>query len=101
MRWPPSWPRACGGAQRQAGRGRRAKPVLDALASPRTTIQRRRCASSARAWSRRRSSKLLQEAQVVVVEQPQVGDAVLEHRHPFDAQPEGEALDALGVVAVL
>src|SRR5579884_2711612 len=47
------------------------------------------------------SPELLQEADVVVVEQPQVGNAVLEHRDPLDPHPEGEALDPLGVVAVL
>ena len=45
--------------------------------------------------------ELLQEADVVVVEQPQVGDAVLEHRDPLDPHPEREPLHALGVVAVL
>ena len=44
--------------------------------------------------------ELPQEPQVVVVEQPQVGDAVLEEGDPLDAHPEREALDPLGVVAV-
>src|SRR5665647_549429 len=43
-------------------------------------------------------SELPQEADVVVVEQAQVGDAVLEHRHALDAQAEGEAAVLLGVV---
>src|SRR5665648_536940 len=43
-------------------------------------------------------SELPQEADVVVVEQAQVGDAVLEHRHALDAHAEGEAADLLGVV---
>src|SRR5690349_7396225 len=45
-------------------------------------------------WS---SSELLQEAQVVLEEQPQVRDAVLEHLDPLGAHPEGEALVALRV----
>src|SRR3954454_7954227 len=47
------------------------------------------------------SPELLQEAQVVLVEHPQVGDAVLEEGDPLDPHAEGEALHALGVVAVL
>src|SRR5665647_3358281 len=39
-----------------------------------------------------------QEADVVVVEQAQVGDAVLEHRHALHTHAEGEAGDLLGVV---
>src|SRR3954454_12415784 len=49
----------------------------------------------------RRSSELLRDPQVVVVEQPQVGHAVLERGDALDAHPPGEALVALGVVAVL
>ena len=45
------------------------------------------------------SSELLQEAQVVLEVQAQVGDAVLEHRDPLDAEAQGEALHLLGVVA--
>ena len=44
----------------------------------------------------RASAELLQEADVVLVEQPQVGDAVLEHRDPLDPHPEREALDRSG-----
>ena len=47
------------------------------------------------------SSELLQHPHVVLEELAQVGDAVLEHRDPLDPHPEGEALDPLGVVAVL
>src|SRR5687768_5106489 len=49
----------------------------------------------------RASAELLQEAKVVLVEETDVVDVVLEHRDPLDAHAEGEALDALGVVAVL
>ncbi len=45
------------------------------------------------------ASELLQEAQVVLVVQPQVGDAVLEHRDPLDAETPREPLDPLGVIA--
>ena len=45
--------------------------------------------------------ELLQEADVVLEEHPQVGDPVLEHRDPLDAHAEGEALHRLGVVAAL
>jgi hypothetical protein len=45
--------------------------------------------------------ELLEEADVVVEVEPQVGDAVAEHRDPLDPHPEGEAGDAIGVVAVL
>src|SRR2546421_7320960 len=44
--------------------------------------------------------ELLQHPDVVVVQKPQVGDAVLEHRDPLDAHPEREPLDPLRVVAV-
>src|SRR4029078_3191653 len=52
-------------------------------------------------WTKRRgpSSELFQHPHVVVEEHPQVGDAVLEHGDPLDAHPEGEAVDALGLVA--
>src|SRR3954447_11881604 len=53
---------------------------------------------SSRWWS---SSELVQEPDVVLVEHPQVGHAVLEERDPLDPHAEREALDALGVVAVL
>src|SRR5438270_1160405 len=56
---------------------------------------RRRSAST-----RRPASELLQEAHVVLEEQAQVGNAVLEHGDALDPHPEGEALDALGVVAL-
>src|SRR5579875_1367023 len=49
----------------------------------------------------RMASELLQEANVVVVEQAQVGDAVLEHGDALDAHAEGEALHPVGVVAVV
>ena len=45
--------------------------------------------------------ELLQHPHVVVEEAPQVGDAVPQHRDPLDPDAEGEALDPLGVVAVL
>src|SRR4051812_36630082 len=46
------------------------------------------------------SRELLQHPHVVVEEAPQVGDAVAQHRHPLHPDPEGEALDPFGVVAV-
>jgi len=45
------------------------------------------------------SSELAQEAQLVGVEEPDVVDAVLEHRHALDAETEREAGDRLGIVA--
>src|SRR3954466_7660415 len=47
------------------------------------------------------SPELLQEAQVVLVEHPQVRHAVLEEGDPLDPHAEREALDAVGVVPVL
>src|SRR5919206_1853313 len=52
-------------------------------------------------WRQRGSSELLQEAQVVVVQRPHVGQAVLELGDALDAHPPREALDLLGVVAVV
>ena len=46
-------------------------------------------------------TKLLQEAQVVLEEEPQVGHAVLEHRDPLDSHAERETLYPLGVVALV
>src|SRR4051795_3210089 len=45
------WPRARGGARDQAGQGRRAKPLVEPKASPRTPTRRRYRVSSARAGS--------------------------------------------------
>src|SRR6201995_4365123 len=47
------------------------------------------------------ASELLQEADVVVVEQPEVRDAVLEHRDPLYPHAECEPLLLLRVVAVV
>src|SRR5438132_201187 len=47
-RWLVLWPRARGGETDRGGRGRRAKPMLVAWASPRTKIHRRCGASSVR-----------------------------------------------------
>src|SRR5262245_56704227 len=44
------------------------------------------------------SLELLQEAQVVLVEQPDVVDAVADHRDAVDAQAEREPRHLLGVV---
>src|SRR5574341_2691936 len=44
------------------------------------------------------SRELLQEAQVVSVEEPDVVDSVLDHGHALDAEAEGEARHLLGVV---
>ena len=48
-----------------------------------------------------RVTKLPQEAHVVLVEDPQVGHAVLEEGDPLDPHPEREALHPVRVVAVL
>src|SRR5687767_12425050 len=45
-----------------------------------------------------RSRELLEEAEVVLVEQPDVVDPVAHHGHAVDAQAEGEAAHLLGVV---
>src|SRR5438093_7418838 len=45
-----------------------------------------------------RSSKLLQEPHVVLIEEPDVGRARAEHAEPFDPAAEREALVARGVV---
>src|SRR5205807_4035451 len=66
-----------------------------ALSRPRRARDR-----SARAATRSApSSELLQEAQVVLVVQAQVGDPVLEHRDALDAEAPGEPLHLLGVIA--
>src|SRR5262245_45989705 len=54
-------------------------------------------------WRARAGScgELGQEALVVLVEQPDVLDAVLEHRDPFDPEAEGEAGDLRRIVADL
>src|SRR4051812_32722734 len=51
------------------------------------------------AASVRISAKLFQEAQVVAVEETDVVDAVFHHGDALRAHAEGEALDALGIVA--
>src|SRR6185503_5137588 len=58
--------------------------------------RRRRAIPGARA-----SAELLQEAEVVVVQRPHVGQAVLELGDALDAEAPGEALDLLRVVAVV
>src|SRR5215813_10690254 len=45
------------------------------------------------------SRELRQESHVVLEEQPDIVDAVLQHGDALDTEPEGEAGDALGVVA--
>src|SRR5262249_43023031 len=61
---------------------------------------RRRHRRAREARSRRVSQReLLQEAQVVLVEQPDVLDAPFEERDALDAHAEGEAGVALRVVA--
>src|SRR5690606_16272219 len=45
------------------------------------------------------ASELLEEAQVVLVEHPQVADAVAQHGQALDAGPEGETDVALGIQA--
>src|SRR4051795_506197 len=47
------------------------------------------------------SSELSEEPEVVVVEEPEVWDAVLERGDALDPHPPREALVALGVIAVL
>src|SRR5512134_128584 len=44
-----------------------------------------------------RSVELLQEAQVVLEEQPQVAHAITQHCEPVGAEPEGEALELLAL----
>ena len=56
---------------------------------------RARCRRSRAARTAAPSSELLQEAQVVLEEQAQVGDAVAQHLDPLRAHAEGEALVAL------
>ena len=43
--------------------------------------------------------ELPQEPQIALQEQPQVVDAVADHRHPLDAQAEREAGVSLGIDA--
>ena len=43
--------------------------------------------------------ELFEEPHVVLVEEADVLDAILEHRHPLDAHSEGEAGDAVGIVS--
>src|SRR5262249_11502359 len=47
------------------------------------------------------SSELLQEAQVVVVEEAQVGDAVLKHHNTLNTQTPNKTLNLLGIVAIV
>src|SRR5437870_5067109 len=44
------------------------------------------------------SSELSQKAQVVLIEEANVGDAVLQHRHALDSHAERKARDRLGIV---
>ena len=44
-------------------------------------------------------SELLEEADIVVVEETEVVDAVADHRKTFDTKAEGEAGDGFGIVA--
>src|ERR1043165_9350801 len=44
-------------------------------------------------------SELLQHAQIVLEQRPDVGDVELEHRNAVDAEAEGEAAPLLGVDA--
>src|SRR6266508_3270612 len=48
---------------------------------------------------RGRGGKLIQEAQVVLEEEPDVVDPVLEHGDALDTHAEGPARDLLGVIA--
>ena len=44
-------------------------------------------------------SELLEEADIVVVEETEVVDAVADHRKTFDTKAEGEAGNSFGIVA--
>ena len=100
-------PRRCGTGRRcrrRAGRprSRRARPrCRSAPAWSRAGPRPARGRSTPSATRRGPASELLQEAQVVLEQQAQVGHAVLEHRHAVDAEAEREALHVLRVVAVL
>src|SRR5436190_23064497 len=50
-------------------------------------------------WRSRDAAELLEEANVALVEQPDVGDAVHGHRRPVDPEAEREARIAFGVVS--
>src|SRR5581483_6410045 len=65
-----------------------------------SAADRRTRAASARriAW---RSDELRQEAQIALVEQAQVVDAVAEHRQPVGSEAEGEADVAFGIDAAV
>src|SRR6187397_1580465 len=70
-------------------------------ASPRTRASPG-ASTNSRSQERRtfiaRSRELAEEAQVVLVEEADVVDAVAHHGHPVDAEAEGEAGDGLRVV---
>src|SRR5437867_4912485 len=85
-----------------------ASGVTDATSMPALTRRSAACPAVSRRSTNSRthaygifiaSRELLQEAQVVLEEQPQIVDAVLQHRDALDTHAERPAGDLLGVVA--
>ena len=88
---------------------RRARPPRPSSTMKPTAVSRSRSARrigrrarevrrrATRARTSSASPRPVQEADVVLEEEAQVGDAVDEHRDPVDAAAEGEAAVALGV----
>src|SRR5208282_3342874 len=68
--------------------------------APRLRAPGRSTGAAIRAGRASPSSELLEEAQVVLEVQAQIGDAVAQHRDPLDPHAKREAGDALGVIAV-
>src|ERR671938_497382 len=86
--------------EKQARLGRRERSYPEDTGA--TEDNGRRRFSAARWWSMgpvRTRLKLPQEAEVVLPEHAQIGDAVPEHRYPLEAEPECEPRDLLRVVA--
>src|ERR1043166_1721729 len=71
------------------------------LSSRRSDPPRRRCRRSHAARRERGASvrELLEEAKIVLVEQPDVLDLIFENRNPLDADAPREAVIAFSVVA--
>src|SRR5436309_2420749 len=85
-----------------------ASGVTDATSIPALTRRSAACEAVSRRSTNSRthpygifigSRELLEEAQVVLEEQPEIVDAVLQHRDALDAHPEGPARELLRIVA--
>src|SRR5258705_3199524 len=85
-----------------------ASGVTDATSIPALTSRSAACAAVSRRSTNSRthpygifigSRELPEEPQVVLEEQPEIVDAVLQHRDPLDAHPERPAREFLGVIA--